>query len=153
MASEYSEAEFGSTVEIAKTSKTGVIRIPDNDVVENFDFKKLACSDEVARDLNVGLGRSPVTARMIMRDDDGCRTGHNCQSENLPGMTENSVHRPNGHQVVTSNTPTSVKDQHHQTFTFAIEVRMAGDVRFPIGCCLIRCFALLHGIGCGTFPK
>jgi hypothetical protein len=30
---------------------------------------------------------------------------------------------------------------------------MTGDVRFPIGCCLIRCFALLHGIGCGTFSK
>src|ERR1043166_7717486 len=30
---------------------------------------------------------------------------------------------------------------------------MIGNMRFPIGGCLIRCFALLHSIGCGTFPK
>ena len=66
MAPEYSEAEIGSTVKIAKTSKTGVIRIPDDDVVEHFDFKKLACSDEVVRNLNVRLRWCRVHARMIV---------------------------------------------------------------------------------------
>jgi len=54
---------------------------------------------------------------------------------------------------MTFNTPTRVEDEHHQTFAFAIEVRMTGNVRFPIGGCLIGCFALLHGIGGGTFSK
>ncbi len=124
-----------------------------DDVVENVDFEKLACSDEVTRNLNVRLRWGRVTARMIVTNNDGCGTGHDCQTEDFPGMTEDRSHRPNGHQIVTFNTPTRVEDEYHQTFTFAIEVRMTGDVRFPIGRCLIRCFTLLHGFGCGTFPK
>ena len=62
-------------------------------------------------------------------------------------MTEYGIHRPNGDEVMTLNTPTRVEDEHHETFTFAIEVWMIGNMRFPISGCLIRCFALLHGIG------
>ena len=68
-------------------------------------------------------------------------------------MTENCIHRPNGHQIVTFDAPTCVEDKNHKTFTFRIEVRMIRDVRLPIGGCLVRCFALLHGVGCGTFPE
>jgi hypothetical protein len=71
----------------------------------------------------------------------------------LPGMTEDCIHRTNGHQIVTLDPPTCVEDENHQTFTFRIEVRMLRDVRLPIGGCLIRCFALLHGVGCRTFSK
>lgn len=35
-----------------------MILIPDNNVVEDFDFKKLAGSDEVAGDFDVRFGRS-----------------------------------------------------------------------------------------------
>ncbi len=48
--------------------------------------------------------------------------------------------------------PTCVEDKYHQTFTFRIEVRMTGDMRIPIGGCLLWCFTVLHGVGCGTFP-
>ena len=68
-------------------------------------------------------------------------------------MTENSIHRSNGHQVVPFDTPTCVEDKNHQTFTFRIEVGMCRDMRFPIGGCLIRCFAMLHRVRCGTFPQ
>ena len=68
-------------------------------------------------------------------------------------MTENGIHRSNGHQVVAFDTAAGVEDENHQTFTFRIEVGMARDVRSPIGGCLIRSFALLHGVGRGTFPK
>ena len=130
-----------------------MIGIAHDDMVENVDFKKLACSDEITGDFDVRLGWGRITTRMIVCDDDCRRTCHNCQSKNLPGMTEDRVHRPNGHEVVTFNAPTSVENEDHQAFTFTIEVWMTGDVRFPIGRCLIRCFALLHGVGCGTFPK
>ncbi len=93
------------------------------------------------------------TARMIVRDNDCGSTCHDCQSENFPGMTEDCIHRANGHQIVTFDASTCVEDEYHQTFTFRIEVRMSGDMRFPIGGCLIRRFTLLHGVGCGTFPQ
>ncbi len=57
-------------IKIAKTSKTAVAGIANDDVIENFDFEKLARSNEVAGDFDVGLGWSRLTARMIVRDDD-----------------------------------------------------------------------------------
>ena len=37
-----------------------------DDVVENVDFEKLACSDEVTGDFDVGLGWCRFAARMIV---------------------------------------------------------------------------------------
>ena len=68
-------------------------------------------------------------------------------------MTENGIHSPNGHEIVAFDATAGVEDEHHQTFTFRIEVGMSRDMRFPIGGCLIRRLALLHGVGCGTFPQ
>ena len=55
---------------IAKTAKTGVVWVSNDDVIENFDFEKLTRSNEVTGDFDVGLGWSRLTARMIVRDDD-----------------------------------------------------------------------------------
>ena len=125
----------------------------DNDVVENLDLQKLARSDEIAGNFDVRLGWSRLTAGMVVRNDDCGGTRHDCQTEYLAGMAKNGIHRANGHQIVTLDTPTSVEDEYHQTFTFRIEVGMCRDVRPPISRCLVRCFALLHRVGCGTFPK
>ena len=43
-----------------------MIGISHDDVVENVDFKKLACSDEVPGNLNVRLRWGRITARMIV---------------------------------------------------------------------------------------
>ena len=57
-------------VKVAKTAKTGVVWVSNDDVIENFDFEKLARSNEVSGDFDVRLGWSRLTARMIVRDDD-----------------------------------------------------------------------------------
>jgi len=33
-----------------------MVRIPNDDVIEDFDFEKLACSNEVTSDFEVGFG-------------------------------------------------------------------------------------------------
>ena len=129
-----------------------MIGISNDDVVEDFDFEKLAGSDEIAGDFYVCFRWGGITARVRMRDNDCGSTCHYCQSENFPRMTKDCIHRANGHKVVTFNASAGVEDEYHQTFTFRIEVRMSGDMRFPIGGCLIRRFTLLHGVGSGTFP-
>jgi len=43
-----------------------LVGISNDDVVEDFDFEKLAGSDEIAGDFDVRLGRSWFTARMIV---------------------------------------------------------------------------------------
>lgn len=55
---------------IAKTAKTGVVWVSNDDVIENFDFEKLTRSNEVTGDFDVRLRWSRLTARMIVRDDD-----------------------------------------------------------------------------------
>ena len=137
----------------AQTAKTGMIWVSNDDVVENFDFEKLTGSNEVAGDFDVRFRWGGITARVRMRDNNCGSTCHYCQPENLPRMTKDCIHRANGHQVVTFYASADVEDENHQTFTFRIEVWMICDMRSPVGGCLIRCFALLHGVGCGTFPK
>jgi hypothetical protein len=45
-------------VKITKTPQALVVGVADDDVVENFDFEKLAGSDEVAGDFDVRFRRS-----------------------------------------------------------------------------------------------
>src|SRR6185437_2730980 len=130
-----------------------MVWIADHDVVQKLYLEKLSRSNEVTGDFDVGLGRCRFTARMIVRDDDCRGACHYCQTEYFPGMAENCVHCAYGHQILTLDAPTSVEDENHQAFTFGIEVRMGRYMRSPIGGCLIRSFALLHGVGCRTFPK
>jgi hypothetical protein len=40
-----------------------------DDMIENFDFQKLTCSDEITGDFYVCLGWSRITARMIVLCD------------------------------------------------------------------------------------
>ena len=42
-------------VKVTKSSKTGMAGMPYNDVVENFDFQKLARSDEITSNFDVCL--------------------------------------------------------------------------------------------------
>lgn len=50
---------------IAKTAKTGVAWVSNDDMTENFDIEKLTRSNEVAGDLNVGLGWSRLAAYAV----------------------------------------------------------------------------------------
>ena len=51
---------------MAKISKTGVAGMAHDNVVENFDFQKLASANEITSDFDVCLGWSRITARMIV---------------------------------------------------------------------------------------
>jgi hypothetical protein len=65
---------------IAKTSKTAVAGIAYDNVIENFDFEKLARSNEVTGDFDVGLGWSRLPAYTafgisgVIPHPDLCRT-------------------------------------------------------------------------------
>jgi hypothetical protein len=63
---------------ITKRSERRVVWVSHNDVIEDFDFDKLAGSDEIAGNLDVRLGRRRFAAGMIMGDNDCCCTCHNC---------------------------------------------------------------------------
>jgi hypothetical protein len=53
MANNFSKPRSVNCKKIAKTAKTGMIWISDDDVVENFDFEKLTGSNEVTGDFYV----------------------------------------------------------------------------------------------------
>ena len=48
-----------------------------DEVVEKFDFEKLARSNEVASDLDVRFRRRGIAARMVVRNDDSSGACHN----------------------------------------------------------------------------
>ena len=85
-----------------------MVWISDDDVVENFDFEKLAGSNEITGDFYVCFRWGWITARVRMRDNDCGSTCHYCQPENFPRMTKDCIHRANGYQVVTFYTPPPV---------------------------------------------
>ena len=78
MASDFFGSRVRLAIKITQGSKTGVGRMPDDDVIEHFDFEKLASSNEVTSDFDVGFRWGRFTARMIMRDDDCGGTRHDC---------------------------------------------------------------------------
>jgi hypothetical protein len=49
-------------IEEAKISKTAMVGIPHDNVIENFDFQQLTSSDEVAGDFDVSFRWSWITA-------------------------------------------------------------------------------------------
>ena len=49
---------------IAKTAKTAVAGIANDDVVEDFDLEKLAGADEVAGDFDVSFRWCGITTRV-----------------------------------------------------------------------------------------
>ena len=57
-------------IKIAKISKADVAGVSDDNVVENFDFQKLARSDEITSNFDVCLGWGRIAARMIVTNDD-----------------------------------------------------------------------------------
>ena len=67
--------------------------IPYDDMIENLDFEKLACTRQVARDLDVSFRRGRVPARMVVSQHDGGRGGHYCQAEAFAGVDEDGVER------------------------------------------------------------
>ena len=79
-------------------------------MVNQINFQQLPAPDEVAGDLDVGLGRGRFPGRMVVHDDDGGGAGHYCQSENFPRMAKNGVHGSHGHEIVTFNFTAGVQN-------------------------------------------
>ena len=59
-----------------ETTKTAMVGISNDDVIEDFDFEKLTGSDEIASNFDVRLGRSGITAGMVVGDNNCRSTGH-----------------------------------------------------------------------------
>jgi hypothetical protein len=72
MVSCFSGSRDELAIKAAETSKTGVVGMSHHHVVENFEFQKLTCWDEIAGDFDVRLGPSRISTRTIVSDDD-CR--------------------------------------------------------------------------------
>jgi len=53
-----------------------MIRVSNDDMIENFDFQKLTGSNEIASDFDVRFGWRRFAARMIVGDNDCGGTRH-----------------------------------------------------------------------------
>jgi hypothetical protein len=54
-------------IEIPKLAQGFVVGLPNDDVVEDFDFQKLSGTDEVASDFDVRFAWTRVAARVVVK--------------------------------------------------------------------------------------
>ena len=90
---------------------------------------------------------------MTVHQNDGVRGSRHGQAEDLAGMDEQRVLRADGNKLVAFDAAARVQEQHGQTFTFRVEMRMGGDVQFPILGGLVGRVALLQRFRRGTFAQ
>jgi hypothetical protein len=128
-------------------------RVADDDMVENFDFKKLPSAYQVACNSDVGFRRRSLSARVIMREHEGGGRGHNGQPKDFAGMNQNRVLRADADQIMAFNTAAGIEHEHNKTFTFDGKIRMRGNMQPPIIGDFLRCIAQLQTLRRWTFPQ
>ncbi len=63
----------------------------DDDMIEEFDFQKLAGADEVASHFDVCLAGGCVTGWVIVHGDDGGGVGNNGGAEHFGAATASAI--------------------------------------------------------------
>lgn len=91
-----------------------------DDVVEYFDLKELSRTNEVAGNFDVGFRWGGFSARVIVHDHDSSRSDDHCGSEYFPGMNQDCIQRPDGHQLVSLDPTPGV--QHHDREALAVGI-------------------------------
>lgn len=69
----------------------------DDDMIANLDLEQLAGANEVAGNLDVGLGRRGVAAGMVVEHDNGGGIGQYRETKHGQGCHEERVERADGY--------------------------------------------------------
>ncbi len=108
-------------------------RVADDDVVANFDLKRLAGFHQTVSRADVGVGWARVAAWVIVHEHDRvCCADDRC-AEYLARMGDSLIERTDAHDVMPSDALARVEQQHDETFHFGIEVWSVRYVRAPVG--------------------
>ena len=121
-----------------------MVWITDNHMIEHVDLEQLPGANQIARHFDVRLGRSGVTARMIVHDHNGYCSCRNRDTKHFSGMHHNGVHRAVTDEVMSANSRARVQNQHDEAFAFRVVVRSRYDVHSPIVSGAVRGVAQLH---------
>src|SRR5690349_21587680 len=87
-------------IEVAKLTQAGVCRVSDDDVIEDFDFQKLTCADEVASNFDVRFARRGFSTWVVVHEHDCRGTSDDCQSEYAGRMDQERVVSSEGNDLV-----------------------------------------------------
>ena len=88
-----------------------------------------------------------------MHENQGVRGGRHGQPKNFATMNQKGVLRADGDKLVAFDSAADIQKQNCQTFTFGVEMRMRGDVQFPILGGLVGRVALLQGVRRGALAQ
>jgi len=119
-------------IEIAELAQATVVGVPDDDVVEDFDFQELAGADEVAGYLDVGFRRGRFPARVVMGQDNRGGACDNRQTEHLAWMDEQRVDRADRNQMVAFDPAPGVHEQDAEALALGIEIGVRRYVEAPV---------------------
>ena len=104
----------------------------DNDMIEDFNLKKLSGPNQVPRHLDVGGTWCGVSARVVVYQDAGASGGYNDRPEDFTRLNGAGVQIAQGDQIVANNSAPGVEDQDDQGFFALVEPVRIDDVLFPI---------------------
>ncbi len=143
----------GSDGEVAELAERGVAGVADNDVVEDFDFEKLAGADEVAGDSDVGLGGGGFAGGVVVHEHQRGGGGHDGEAEHWQRVDQERVVGADAEEVVGFDAAAGVEEQHREAFTFGVEGFGLGDVQAPVGGGGFRGIAKGHVVGGAGFAE
>ena len=105
-----------------------MMRITQNNMVENFNFEKLSGAYQVACHLYVGFRWRGFSAWVIVREHDGVGGGHDGQSKYFAWVYQNRVLRADANQIMAFDAAAGIEHQDNEAFTLGVEIRMRGNV-------------------------
>mgnify|MGYP007071098167 CR=1 FL=1 len=140
-------------MEIAEASERRKVARGDDDVIKHFDFEQLPGADQIACHLDVGITWGTIARGVPVHENQGVRGGRHGQPKNFATMHQKGVLRADGDKLVAFDSAADIQKQNRQTFTFGVEMRMRGDVQFPILGGLVGRVALLQGVRRGALAQ
>ena len=133
---------FRGSMDDARFSEGEMRRVADDDVVADFDLKRLASFHQTVRRADVCIRLRWVAARVVVHEhhrvccaDDGC-------AKYLARMGDGFVQRTDAHDVMSSDTLSCVQQEHDETFHLRVEMRSGRDVCTPVGDSIIGAQAI-----------
>lgn len=133
---------FRGSMDDARFSEGEMRRVADDDVVADFDLKRLASFHQTVRRADVCIRLRWVAARVVVHEhhrvccaDDGC-------AKYLARMGDGFVQRTDAHDVMSSDALARIEQQHDETFDLRVEMRSRRNVCTPVSDGIIRAQAI-----------
>ena len=106
--------------------------VPDDDVVEHFDFEQLPGPNKVAGEFDVRFRWRRFARWVVVHEHNRGGAPDDRRPEHLARMHEERVHCPDGEDLVSPDLAAGVEEDDDKAFALGIQLRRSGNVHPPV---------------------